>query len=86
MPGCYFVRFLPDQNLVLWGQILPFSQPLNGCVPTICHSDRTYPQQAMTPLDSMALMLSVEQFNLARDLGWPSTKWGTSQVFNLAPN
>ena len=86
MPGCFFVRYLEEQDLVLYGQVLPFIQPCDGCVPTLCHSSKTYPQQVMTPLKSMSMMLSVEQFTLARERNWPSTQNGLSQVFDLASN
>lgn len=81
-PGDYFVRYLPEEDLVIWGEVVEpdpedaslFRQPhmknvrLTRCYSMVC-PDGEY---GNTHVATMTSGIGRTQFERARERGWPS--------------
>jgi hypothetical protein len=87
-PGCYFIRFLPEKDITIYGEVLeqPPNEDLDGYLPTMCYS-RAFPEgvSLQTPLATMAKLLSKEQFDMAAKLHWPGDEENLLTIFETPP-
>lgn len=82
--GCYFLRWDSDYHLALYG--IALGSLKDGKVRSICFAEGIQPWRVHSPVRTMTHLLSVEQFTLARKLGWPSVGMSMYRVLTLPPN
>jgi hypothetical protein len=84
-PGCFFVRFIPEEDRTLFGEVLTKESRFFRHVRE--HS-RECPEGAPDDIhvSSIAMLLSKEQFEKARQLGWPGDQKGLLKIFHLPSN
>jgi hypothetical protein len=84
VPGCYFLKFDTATGDAIYGQVvLPSKQP--GYLLTKAFS-RNGQGLRKTHVSTMVTLLSKEQFDEARQLGWPVDEDGLGRVLFLPPN
>lgn len=88
-PGCYFVWFAPTRRLAIFAKVLPTS-------PEVVRQGRRYAQNfanefplgrtGSVPVSDACMLLSHEQFEKARSLGWPSDEPTLMKVLDTPAN
>ena len=85
IPGCCFIQFLAS-GTAIYGEVLQGSSE-KGYFRTHSYS-RLFLEgyEARTHELDFAMLLSREQFEEARRLGWPSRQGGVQSIFLLPPS
>lgn len=68
---------------MLYGKVLDFLEPKDGAIPTLCIARGIQDWFVLTPLKTISMLLSQEQFDLARRLDWPTDEAGLTRVFEV---
>lgn len=88
-PGCFFVRFVPEHDQTLFGEVLARGEGKTGkFFRHVREHSREHPEGAHEDIhvSSIAMLLSKEQFEKARQLGWPGDQKGLLKIFHLPSN
>jgi hypothetical protein len=88
IPGCYVIWFIPRADLTVFCEVLPSGPALPINRRAVWAYTRRIPQGRLTTMDTaeMAMLLSREQFDAARRLGWPGNEYGLNHIFNIPAN
>ena len=71
---------------MLYGKVLDFLEPKDDAIPTMCMARGIQDWFVLTPLWTISMLLSAEQFALARSLDWPTDESGLMRVFEVPAN
>ena len=71
---------------MLYGRVLDYLEPKEGTIPTLCMARGIQDWFVLTPLWTISMLLSAEQFALARKLDWPTDEAGLLRVFDVPAN
>lgn len=70
---------------MLYGKVLDYLEPKNGTIPTLCMARGIQDWFVLSPLWTISMLLTQEQFDLARQLDWPTDEAGLLRVFEDQP-
>ena len=86
IPGCYFLRFETKAEAAVFGEVIGTCKDPDFRL-TKSHSQLKAAQGlGKTHLSSVTMLLSREQFDVARRLGWPSDEVGLEKILFVPPN
>lgn len=79
-PGLYFLAVEPD--LAVYGKVLQLHQ--EGYIWAVCFNRLcTSGEESKLHRSELTIPLSVSQFSVARNLGWPSHEEGLTRILTL---
>jgi hypothetical protein len=83
VPGLYFLTVEP--SLAVYGKILRLQQ--EGYIWAVCYHNLCYfGEESKLHRSELTIPLSVWQFTLARQKGWPSTDDGLTEILTTPPD
>jgi hypothetical protein len=89
IPGCFFVWFIREFDVTVYGEILDSKEGVisEGFRCVLAHSEG-FPagKETVMPIAAMEMLLSREQFDTARRMGWPGDEAGLNRVFGIPSN
>jgi len=89
VPGCHFVWFIEGHGTTLYSRVLqtPLKLTRPGHLLTVTFT-ALYPagQRRFVRCKDACMLLSGEQFELARRLQWPQNEGGLRQIFDVQAN
>lgn len=87
IPGCLFVSILPQHHLCVYSEVLPGKTPGPEFVKTRSFCNRPpFHQTAFMHVSTVSMLLSKEQWDVARMDGWPSDDAGVQKILAISPN
>lgn len=87
IPGCLFMSILPQHRLCVYSEVLPGKTPGADYVKTRSFCNRPpFQQTAFMHVSTVSMLLSKEQWDVARMDGWPSDDACVQKILAISPN
>lgn len=86
IPGCYFLRFITNVEAAVFGEVVGTCNDPDFRLTNSYSQHKTAQGLGKTHMTSVVMLLSREQFDVARQLGWPSDEVGLEKVLFVPSN
>lgn len=86
IPGCYFLRFITKAEAAVYGVVIAESTDPAFRLTKSYSRHQEAQGLGRTPVASVTMLLSREQFEIARSLGWPADEHGLRKVLLVPAN